>query len=153
MTLDRNAARMGEMRLEYKFLIGKYEGKKKIKSRKMKLEKNEPFVGRMRQKYKFLIGKCERKRKSKARKVKLKKKECNMDGRYVMLIQNVSRKMLRRKRDETKEDEIGGERNMRGRLETLTHSLLGRHVGKRKIKPRKMNLWRITTRERKVRRE
>jgi hypothetical protein len=76
-----------------------------------------------------------------------------MDGRYEMLIQNVSRKELRKKRVETKEDEIGRECNMRGRLETLTHSLLGRHVGKRKMKPRKMNLWRIVTRARKVRRE
>jgi len=40
-----------------------------------------------------------------------------------------------------------------GRLETLTHSLLGRRVGKRKIKPRKMNLWRIAARAREVRRE
>jgi len=37
MALDRNAARMGEMRHEYKFLISKYEGKRKIKPRKMKL--------------------------------------------------------------------------------------------------------------------
>jgi len=46
MTLDRNAARKGEMRHEYKFLIGKYKGK--IKPRKMKLEKNEPSVGQMK---------------------------------------------------------------------------------------------------------
>jgi hypothetical protein len=39
---------MGEMRHECKFLIGKYEGRKKIKPRKMKLEKNEPSVGQMR---------------------------------------------------------------------------------------------------------
>ena len=37
MTLDRNAARMRQMRHEYKFLIATYEGKKKIKPRKMKL--------------------------------------------------------------------------------------------------------------------
>lgn len=46
MTLDRNAARKGEMRHKYKFLISKYEGKIKIKSRKIKLEKNEPSVGK-----------------------------------------------------------------------------------------------------------
>jgi len=96
MTLDRNAARMGEMRHEYKFLIAKYEGKKKIKQRKMKLEKNEPSIGQMRQEYKSMIGKCEGKRKTKVRKLKLKKKECSMDGSYEMLIQNVSRKMLRK---------------------------------------------------------
>jgi hypothetical protein len=98
-----------------------------------------------------MIGKCEGKRKTKARKVKLKK-ECSIDGRCEMLIQNVSQKMLRKERNKTKEDEVGGKCNMRGRLETLTHSLLGRHVGKRKIKPRKMNLWRIATRTRGVRR-
>jgi hypothetical protein len=76
-----------------------------------------------------------------------------MDGRYEMLIQNISRKVLRKKRVETKEDEIGRECNMLGRLEILTHNLLGRHVGKRKMKPRKMNLWKIVTRAREVRRE
>jgi hypothetical protein len=73
MTLDKNAQRMGEMRHEHKFLIGKYEGKKKIKPRKMKLEKNEPRVGQMRQNYKFMIGKCEGKRKTKESKMKLEK--------------------------------------------------------------------------------
>jgi hypothetical protein len=48
MTLDRNAARMGEMKHEYAFLIGKYKVKIKIKPRKMKLEKNEPSVGQMK---------------------------------------------------------------------------------------------------------
>jgi len=48
MTLDRNAARKGEMRHEYKFFIGKYEGKINIKPRKMKLKKNEPSVGQMK---------------------------------------------------------------------------------------------------------
>jgi hypothetical protein len=70
-----------------------------------------------------------------------------------MLIQHVSRKILRKERDKTKEDEIGGKCNMRGRLETLTRSLFGRCVGKRKIKPRKMNLWRIAARVREVRSE
>lgn len=76
-----------------------------------------------------------------------------MDGRYEMLIQNVSRKMLRKQRDKTREDEIGGKCRLHRRLEALTHSLHGRRVGKRKIKPRKMNLWRIATRAREVRRE
>jgi len=40
-----------------------------------------------------MIGKCEGKRKTKARKLK---KECSTDERYEMLIQNVSRKMLRK---------------------------------------------------------
>jgi hypothetical protein len=48
MTLDRNAACMGEIKHEYAFLMGTYEGKIKIKPRKMKLEKNEPSVGQMK---------------------------------------------------------------------------------------------------------
>jgi hypothetical protein len=70
-----------------------------------------------------------------------------------MLIQNVSRKMSRKERDKTKEDETGEKCNMRERLETVTQSFLGRREGKRKTKPMKMNLWRIAARATKVRHE
>jgi hypothetical protein len=60
---------------------------------------------------------------------------------------------LEKERDKPKEDEIGGKCNMRARLETITHSLIERRVGKKKIKPRKMNLWRIAAHVREVRRE
>jgi hypothetical protein len=83
---------MEEMRHEYKFLTGKYERKKKIKPRKMKLEKNERSFGQIRQDYKFMIGKRERKKKDKSKEGEIEK-ECSMDGRYEMLTQNVSRKM------------------------------------------------------------
>jgi hypothetical protein len=42
---------------------------------------------------------------------------------------------------------------MRGRLEPLTQNQLGRREGKRKIKPRKMNLWKFAARAREMRRE
>ena len=70
-----------------------------------------------------------------------------------MLIQNVSRKILRKERDKTKEDEIGEKCNMRERLETVRHGFLRRRVGKKKTKHMKINLWRIAARGREVRRE
>jgi hypothetical protein len=79
MTLDRNVARIGVMRQESKFLIGKCEEKKKVKPSNIKLEKNEPSFGKMRKEYKFMIGKCEGKRKIKAKKMKLKRNAARME--------------------------------------------------------------------------